>query len=173
MNSMDKIIIDLPNRTAAELKVIHERCSALLAIGPKANAVNMDKGTSDFAADLYKSIDDLLFERTRVRNAPYLVFLKTSNNAAKYKEAALAAANANATWFPKQTRAERLSMCGIYARVILDYIAAREWVAVWPTINHRIGELPVLVEDAFPGYAANGMLGKVQTMRTQPARYDY
>lgn len=170
MADISEVITQLPNRTPAELKVIHERCAALLALGGKTNAVHMSKQDGDFATDLYGAISDLLFKRTKVRGMPYSVFIKSSA-AAKFKEAVQQAAKANDTWFPKQTRTQRLSMCGIYASLILDYIEAREWAAVWSTINHIISDLPAVVDQAFPGYAERGMLDKVQLMRTRPRQF--
>lgn len=169
MPDIAKLLTALPHLSPAELRTVHERCTALLAIGPQDPADGAP-GKAGFTMDLYGAIGDALLEITKVKSMPFPMFARTA--AGKwFRDAAAVAQQANDIWFPRQTRAERLSMAKLYANLVLDHLAARERPAVWQNISAAVSSLPVIVDYAFPGYAAIGMLGKVQSLRTRPPRH--
>jgi hypothetical protein len=171
MHDISKLLTALPHLSPAELRTVHERCAALLTIGPKGDSSSEGApGAAGFAMDLYGAFSDALLEITKVKSMPFPVFTRTA--AGKwFRDAAAVAQQANDVWFPKQSRAERLSMAKLYASLVLDHLAARERPAVWQNISAAVSSLPVLVDYAFPGYAAIGMLGKVQNLRTRPRHH--
>lgn len=164
--NIDDMCVALPHLSPAELKTVHARVSMLLHLEPKAQASTV-AGEEPFARDLYNAIADLLAKRTKVKRAPFAVFCKQSAYSEHFLPAAKAAEEANAQWFAEQTKAERMSMLMLYARLVLDHLAARSKPAVWALISYTLTDLPEIVDAAFPGYAEAGLLGKVHSIRTK------
>ena len=162
------LLCSLPNLTSDELREVRDRASALLEIGPKSTKAVINTGQDDFIHDLYVATSEVIYKRTQVKCAPFCVFSKTSQYRDHYRPAAASAMAANEKWFPKQTRAERMSMVRLYAKLAIDYLAGQGRPAVWYNLAAAFAALPEVVDFAFPGYAASGLLGKVQMMRTRP-----
>jgi len=156
----------LPTLSPDVLRAVHDRCVALLVVGGARLRASIPAGNDDFAADLYTALTAELRARTQVNGPPYHVFRRLAQHK-HFAECAQAAAAANAQWFPQQTRAERLSMLRLYARLVLDYVQEQHRPAVWPVIGAACAALPAVVDRAFPGYAESGLLGKVQALRTR------
>lgn len=158
----------LPGLTQDELRELRDRALVLLAVGPK-NEKKMMVGSNqyDFARDLYEATASILFSRTQVKGMPYHVFLKTPQYRDQYLPAVIIAADVNAQWFPKQTRVERLSMVRLYAKLVIDYLISQGRPLLWYNLNAAFSSLPAVVDSAFPGYAASGLLHKIQIMRTK------
>jgi hypothetical protein len=167
---MDTSILNtLPNLTAEELREVRDRASVLLTIGPKKSSVKPvhNIAQDDFAYDLYTALSDLLYRRTQIRRAPYKVFARTIQYRDHFLSGATAASDVNQQWFPKQTRAERMSMIQLYVKLVINYLDERGRPAVWGNLASAFSSLPEIVDLYFPGYAASGLLGKVQAMRTR------
>ena len=165
---MDAAVLkSLVSLSPEDLREVRDHASALLVIGPKHGKAVTDE-RNDFVIDLYSATSDLLYHKTQVRAVPYHVFAKTAQFRDHFLPAAKAASAANEQWFPKQSRTERISMVRLYAKLALDYLAGQGRPAVWYNLSAVFAALPELVDTAFPGYAANGLLGKVQLMRTKP-----
>ena len=166
--NVNEVFMALPHLSGAELRDVHNRASALLSIGPKT-AVPA-RGADDFARDMYIALADLLQKRTQVRSMPHHVFSRQAAYRDQFLPAAQLAEEANAQWFPKQTKAERLSIVMLYAKLVLDDIAARSQPAVWRVISNAVMNLPQIVDQSFPGYAEAGLLGIVHRLRTQKVK---
>ena len=168
--NVNDLFLALPHLSGAELRDVHTRASALLSLGPKTEIAVPASGANDFARDLYVAIADLLHKRTQVRSMPYHVFSKQAAYREQFLPAAQLAEEANGQWFPKQTKSERLSMVMLYAKLVLDDIAARSQPAVWRVISNAVMNLPQIVDQSFPGYAEAGLLGIVHKLRTQKVK---
>lgn len=165
---MDAVVLNsLPNLTPDELREVRDRASVLLAVGPKHSSKTSGEIPNDFVQDLYVASAEILYKRTQVKRMPFKIFARTSQYRDHYLPAAKAAESANQQWFPKQTRAERLSMVRLYAKLAIDYLDGQARPAVWYNLAAAFSSLPEVVDSAFPGYAASGLLGKVQAMRTK------
>ena len=162
------MLSSLPNLTPDELREVRDRASVLLAVGPKYGSKTTGDVQDDFAHDLYVAVSDILYKRTQVKRMPFKIFSRTSQYRDHYLPAAKAAESANEQWFPKQTRAERLSMVRLYAKLSIDYLDSQARPAEWWNLASAFSALPEIIDLAFPGYAACGLLGKVQALRTQP-----
>lgn len=163
----------LPLLSNDQLQEIRDRASALLAIGPAsepAGRAGRADPADEFVRDLYGALAEELERRTRVKSAPFHAFASTTAFRDRFRPAARQAFVANSSWFPGQSKAERLSMTRLYARLCLDYLAGQSRPAVWHNISAAVNVLPQVVDGAFPGYAAAGLLGKVQSLRTRSAR---
>lgn len=163
------LLASLPHLSAVELEQVRDRVAVLLTLGPsparrierRGQALDAD----DFARDFYEAVARELQRRTQVKSAPYLQATKSKAFVERFVPAAHSAFQANAQWFPKQTRIERGSMLGLYANLVLDDLARRGQPALWHSIAFAVSNLPQVVDQAFPGYAAAGLLGKVQSLR--------
>lgn len=170
MNTMNatNLLEALPLLSPEDLKQLRDRASALLTVGPRAQLVPRTGSSDGFTRDMYTSLNDALFRRTQVRGMPFEMFRRTPTFKNHFAPAALSAGQANDQWFPKQTQPERLSMTQLYAKLILEHLDVCGSPVVWPLISFKLGELPAVVDQAFPGYAASGLLGKVQHLRCRP-----
>lgn len=172
MNRQTDILDQLPHLPPEQLQQLKDRVTVLLSVGGKGPrkgkvATTAPTGADAFAVGLYDALAAELKRRTQVRSLPFPVFAGSSQYATHFQPAAKAAYEANAQWFPKQSRVELQSMLGLYAKLALDYLARQDRPAVWYNIAAALNALPQVVDQAFPGYAAAGMLGKVQSMRTR------
>lgn len=168
MSTADQIAKSLLLLKPEELASVRDQATVLLALGSKKGTPRLElrvNGEEDYARDLYAAFAEELSARTRVRSMPYNVFCRNSQYTTHFQPGARAAFQANAQWFPRQSRAERLSMVRLYAKLTLEYLAAQGRPAVWFNIAAALAVLPEVVDTAFPGYAASGLLGKVQTLR--------
>lgn len=166
---MDTVVLNsLPNLTPDELREVRDRASVLLTIGPKRSSKTTGDVQDDFVHDLYVATSEILYKRTQVKRMPFKIFSRTSQYRDHYLPAAKAAESANEQWFQKQTRAERLSMVRLYAKLAIDYLDGQGRPAVWYNLAAAFTALPEVVDSAFPGYATSGLLGKVQALRTRP-----
>ena len=165
----NEVFMALPHLSGAELRDVHMRASALLSIGPKTDVIGPARGEDSFVRDLYIALGDLLQKRICVRSMPFHVFIKQAAYQ-QFLPAAQFAEEANGQWFPKQNKAERLSMVMLYARLVLDDIASRSQPAVWRVISAAVLNLPQIVDQAFPGYAEAGLLGIIHRLRTQKVK---
>jgi hypothetical protein len=159
---VEKLIAALPEMASEDLRTLHAKLGFLLKVGPKGE----QETATSFSAVMYSALVDQMVERTKVKYPPFGVFQKQAGYQ-KFAEACAVVEEANSMWFPKQTRAERVSMTALYAGLVLDRLAERGTTMVWNTINFWLGNLPALVDDAFPGYAMSGLLSKVQMLRTK------
>lgn len=165
------LFASLPHLPAEQLIKLRDQVTVLLAIGgkPAAKPGREIRANSEeeFAKDLYDAVAAELLRRTRAKSMPFSVFAGSNQFETHFKAAARSAFEANAVWFPKQTRAERQSMVRLYANLVLDYLAGQSRPAVWYNVSAAMAVLPQVVDQAFPGYAAAGLLGKVQVLRTR------
>ena len=160
----------LPHLPAEQLRSIRDQVTVLLAIGGKGAKAGPDvrgNAADDFARDLYEALAAELQRRTRAKSMPFSLFAGSNQYETHFKAAARNAMDANALWFPKQSRAERMSMVQLYAKLALDYLAGQSRPMVWYNIAAAMNALPQVVDGAFPGYASAGLLGKVQALRTR------
>lgn len=170
---LDQMISSLPHLSPDDLKAIHDRCAALLSLGSGngARLAVQRRVTSvedEFAEMLYSAISDILMERTQIRCMPFRVFMAQQASSKRYREMIAVANAANDKWFPKQSKAERASMIRLYAECIIKHLVSRHLPLTWhSTIPNAVGNLPAIIDRAFPGYAASGMLGQVQALRTK------
>ena len=166
--TLNDLFVLIPQLNPAQRAAVSARLAAAGALpagrgtAAKAQAV---QGTA-FTAALYEALAELLKVELHVDSAPYNVFISTKYGA-HYLPAAGAAEKANAKWFPDQTKAEQISMCRLYARLIIKRHRERGLELAWPVLTATIGMLPVVVDTAFPGYARCGMLGLVQGLRVK------
>lgn len=166
----DALMETLPDLSKDELRAVQARVQFLLqtatgkATGPAAQAE-----PNEFAQAMYGAFSDMLKRRFGTRVAPWFVFTQGPQYG-NFAAACDLAKEANSAWFPKQTKAEAASMLLMYAGLVIDRLEDRATTIVMPTITFWLGNLPALVDDAFPGYAAAGMLGRVQQLRTKGRR---
>lgn len=173
MTNQEQVLAALPHLPADVLAKVRDAATVLLAVGPKKASPRSGDGATggvpeDFARALYDAIADAVAKRTRVKATPFHVFSRSATYHDKFLPAAEAAAEANGQWFPKQSKSERASMAALYATLTLDYLDSRRTPVLWPTIAVALASLPAVVDRAFPGYAAAGLLGKIQQLRTRP-----
>lgn len=155
---LDEVIAILPGLSPDEIKIISDRCAVLLAVGGKGKKI---AEPPQFAADLYAAITSKLG-----LGMPFIVFMRTDYGAL-FIDAATAAEKKDAEWFPKQTRAEHQSICLLYAELIVTHIKSANLPLIWSVITRMVENLPAIVDLAFPGYAAAGLLGVVRERRTK------
>lgn len=149
-----------------ELQEVHSHAAALLAVGPKVR-VRTTPSVDEFSASFYAALAELMDTRTRVHSLPFAVFSRTAQYRDHLGPAMCLAAEANRQWFPEQTKTERLSMVRLYAKLCVQYLDEQDRPLVWYNIAAAVSSLPGVVDRAFPGYAASGLLGKVQLLRTR------
>jgi hypothetical protein len=165
---LDDIAAALPGLPATELQKLRDQVTVLLAIGPKGGEVLSSNGKPDaFVPLLYDALAAELKRATQAKAAPFSLFAKSSTYENHFKPGALVAAEANARWFPRQTRVEQASMATLYARLCVQWLQQQSRPLAWFSINFALQALPEIVDQAFPGYAASGLLGKVQLARTR------
>lgn len=164
------VLGSLTNLTLDELRQVRDNASALLALGPKHDAKLSMTEHDDFAFDLYVAVSDILYKRTHVRRMQFRMFTRTAQYRDHFLPATKMAKEANTQWFPKQSRTERMSMMQLYAKLAVDYLDSNGRLINWYSLSGLFSSLPELVDTNFPGYAACGMLGKIQEMRTRPKR---
>lgn len=162
----------LTHCTPEQLVEIRDQAAVLLAVGPKSSAQRREVyrapgGAEEFTRDLYEALVRELHVRAKVRHMPFENFLTSRTFEAHFKAAALAAFEANRAWFPKQSRTERSSMVRLYAELVVDGLKAAGKPLVWPVIAAYVANLHAVVDEAFPGYQAAGMLPKVQQLRVK------
>lgn len=163
MPDAEAMLDSLPKLSAQDLRALHDRCAVLLALSPTpAKSIAPD----DFGQNLYDALCDELNKRTQTKCPPYHIFLR-SGSGKRYEQAALLTAAAHRQWYRTVSAAQLISVCRMYAELMLDYLAASSLPAIWPTITWAVSNLPVIVDTAYPGYAASGLLDMVQALRTQ------
>ena len=160
----------LTNLTLDELRQVRDNASALLALGPKHDTKPATTEHDEFAFDLYAAVSDILYKRTHVRRMQFRVFTRTAQYRNHFLPASKIAKEANTQWFPKQSKTEQMSMAQLYAKLAIDYLDSNGRLINWYSLSGVFSTLPELVDVCFPGYAACGMLGKIQEMRTRPKR---
>lgn len=168
MPDAEAMLASLPSLSAADLRALHDRAAVLLSIGGGARQQGKAaKLTADtFSSTLYDALTAELQQRTRASSAPYAVFLRTGAGK-RYEQAAVLAQTAHERWYRSVTKAALISMCRMYAELIFDYLASCSLPAVWDTVSWAVQSLPVIVDQAYPGYAERGLLEKVHTLRTR------
>lgn len=146
------------------------RCHALLAINPTTTVPAQNKNDANpFYEGLYTSIADEVKKRTGSGSPPYRVFCKMQQALQRiYITHCKTAQEANAGWFPEQSRSEQASMIRLYAQLIVANVEARELPLVWSILANTVGDLAAIVDQSFPGYAGVGLLSYVQALRTRP-----
>lgn len=162
MTSAQDIISALPLLPAEDLRKIAAIASGL---DPGKAAPRGSSQESDFARDLYEALSKELSKAYQLSSAPFNMMPKGLRQ--HFERGAETALLVNQRWFPRQTRGERMSMAQLYAKLILDYIREAGMSPHWRTLSWALGILPQIVDDAFPGYAEAGLLGKVQQLRTR------
>jgi hypothetical protein len=148
-----------------ELRALKHQIEGTLALSGKrvtdkhlAEAVALN----GFEALLYDACAAMLQQRFSVRQMEFPVFLQKHPQAPAFIEAAQAAKECNAQWFPKQTKVQMVQMTKLYAKLVLQDMHDREQPLVWPMIAHFLKELPAIFDRSFPGYLASGVQHWVQ-----------
>lgn len=166
MTQQDQLLAALPNLSAEALVRVRDQATILLNIGSKRG---VEEQPDEFTAALYDALADELKRRTQVKQPPFRIFSASVTFHDKFGPAARVASEANAAWFPRQSKAELTSMALLYAQVVVDHLQQRGIPAVWTAIASTLHALPQVMDQAFPGYAQAGLLGKVQQLRTKRA----
>lgn len=168
MEKLHAIIVDgLPTLGIEELADLRRRIDACMVLAPKEEGGSVSlprEEESEFARALYESLAEILAKRTKTKRAPFVAFSK-SGSFKEFLRAAQAAEVCHRGWFPKESRAERLSMCALYAELCLDFLEERQQPAFWREISHALDNLPQIIDAFFPGYAESGLLPMVKALR--------
>lgn len=173
MGKTDELLALLPTLPVEDLQRVKDQATLLLALSPKSALPRVELragGEQEFARDLYDALAAELLARTQVPAPHWNIFSRHNQFHSHFKPGAAAAYAANLAWFPKQSRAERASMLQLYARLVLDGLAAQGRPSHWHWVSDALRNLHAVVDSAFPGYAASGLLTKVQQLRTRPSR---
>lgn len=165
------------NLDQAELAQLGSKVAALRALGPAAVALP-HKAPSSAAgpAALDSAFPDLLYEALRsalerengVGQLDIHLF-RATRGGRSYERAAAKAGQAHRSWFPKATRAETAGLCRVYAFSLISFLRARHKPLHWSVLCTELGELPEVLEHAFPGYARSGALSMLLSAGVPPA----
>lgn len=122
-----------------------------------------------FARELYEALSAQVLRKVQVKLAPWSIFMTRRKRTKLYMDAAASAKSMHDTWFPKLNRAERKSMLGLYAELCYDHAVtgrmAESSMPLSVKLALSVTDLPQVLDRAFPGYAASGLLPRVAAAR--------
>ncbi len=163
----DQITQALPLLTQTDLEQIRQRCVFLLTPAGGRPRLLIHKPEESFAAELYGALADEIKRKTSAASMPWAIFQIRQRKAyEKYTEIAADVKAMNTTWFPSQNQAQRMSILALYAQLVIATVLRSEQALVWDVISYQLGNLGGIIESAYPGYAASGLLNQIQIIRT-------
>lgn len=98
---------------------------------------------------------------------PLGVFRRSAPIYPQFRSAVALAVEQHRHWFPKMSRVQDVSMLRLYAELIVNHMRSdgHQHGLGWRSVCWALENLPVVVDQHFPGYAAAGLLSVIAEMR--------
>lgn len=161
----DAICEALSSLSQPDLEVVYLRVQLLRS----TSTLDFKTTGSTEEAKLYNSLHETVQKATgSAAGAPYHQFTRTTfypSFHAGYEHVS----KLTSAWFPNATKPERYSLYSLYASLIVarvqERLSNRRWL--WRHIIAQLNHLEDVVEDAFPGYYASGLMTMILNARTK------
>lgn len=168
VRSLEQATSLLGDLSGTELEQLSAKVAALRALGSQAAAPSTRPGhggaavavsseDAAFLGLLFRALGEALQHDTGASCPAFHAFAPTRAGKA-FTKAAEGAAKLHASWFPKATRMQTMLLCRVYARAVLNFLAAQQRPLGWLSIAAVVGNLSQAVDASFPGYAKAGLL---------------
>ncbi len=148
-----------------ESKDIEELMSILL--------IRQSLASSDqFEVELYTAISKEASVQLKIPSIPYPLFKKINKKQSLQFSKAVKKAKAQIElWFGKTTVLQRASLFSLIARLLVQGAHRMqkrvEGLSMLQAISLQLSELPILLDNAFPGYLSSGLMPMVLQKRMQ------
>lgn len=161
---IDKVVLAALVLSPAELKTAILKLQALSAVssGKKKN-----ESESLPVQTLYHAISRHLYTQLHVRPVAINIFFTRTHAAQRVKESLTSAVAQLEQLAPRMTPVEWASISDLIADLAVTRIRQRNFNPPWLGITYTLQNLPSLLDEHFPGYASNGLLGVVLKLRTK------
>ena len=117
---------------------------------------------------LYDALAGTVAHTLKTKNKlPFSVFRRSAPVYPKFHSAVALVVDQHRHWFPKLNRVQDISMLRLYAMLIVSHMQSdrHEHGMGWRSICWAMENLPVIVDQHFPGYAEAGLLQIVADIR--------